>query len=285
MPEHGGAGATYDPSEYAENTGEAPPQKPAVNGHSRTKGSGSGSKEASPSPGAPGGSAQLLVLGGALTNQGVTEEEIRKSPPPKMEEADDAAATMEAAEQEQQHQKMSADDGGSSMLTTGPALEPKVVSESTNLPMAANIPLQALSGAAPPPQWQPSTSLQSSHAGRLYTPPVIPGGLGLSMSGLSLSHASPPHALIASRKGKAGGGGNDSVRASHNGAAAAAAASSEPPAEEQPANGEEQAVAGGEEGGAAGVDGQGGSEDLDLMYDPMLNCYYDPKTNKYYELA
>ena len=127
VPEHGGAGATYDPSEYAENTGEAPPQKPAVNGHSRTKGSGSGSKEASPSPGAPGGSAQLLVLGGALTNQGVTEEEIRKSPPPKMEEADDAAATMEAAEQEQQqHQKMSADDGGSSMLTTGPALEPKV---------------------------------------------------------------------------------------------------------------------------------------------------------------
>ena len=27
------------------------------------------------------------------------------------------------------------------------------------------------------------------------------------------------------------------------------------------------------------------SEDLDLMYDPMLNCYYDPKTNKYYELG
>ena len=26
-------------------------------------------------------------------------------------------------------------------------------------------------------------------------------------------------------------------------------------------------------------------EDLDLMYDPILNCYYDPKTNKYYELA
>jgi hypothetical protein len=25
-------------------------------------------------------------------------------------------------------------------------------------------------------------------------------------------------------------------------------------------------------------------EELDLMYDPMLNCYYDPKTNKYYEL-
>lgn len=25
-------------------------------------------------------------------------------------------------------------------------------------------------------------------------------------------------------------------------------------------------------------------DELDLMYDPMLNCYYDPKTNKYYEL-
>ena len=36
---------------------------------------------------------------------------------------------------------------------------------------------------------------------------------------------------------------------------------------------------------AAGApEGLGGSEDLDLMYDPMLNCYYDPKTNKYYEL-
>mmetsp|Transcript_10007 Transcript_10007/g.22960 ORF Transcript_10007/g.22960 Transcript_10007/m.22960 type:complete len:771 (-) Transcript_10007:74-2386(-) len=25
-------------------------------------------------------------------------------------------------------------------------------------------------------------------------------------------------------------------------------------------------------------------EDLELMYDPILNCYYDPRTNKYYEL-
>jgi len=27
-----------------------------------------------------------------------------------------------------------------------------------------------------------------------------------------------------------------------------------------------------------------GEEELDLMYDPILNFYYDPKTNKYYEL-
>ena len=26
-------------------------------------------------------------------------------------------------------------------------------------------------------------------------------------------------------------------------------------------------------------------EELDLLYDPVLNCYYDPQTCKYYELA
>ena len=26
-------------------------------------------------------------------------------------------------------------------------------------------------------------------------------------------------------------------------------------------------------------------EELDLLYDPVLNCYYDPTTYKYYELA
>ena len=31
-------------------------------------------------------------------------------------------------------------------------------------------------------------------------------------------------------------------------------------------------------------DSFGGDEELDLMYDPILNFYYDPKTNKYYEL-
>lgn len=28
-----------------------------------------------------------------------------------------------------------------------------------------------------------------------------------------------------------------------------------------------------------------GEEELDLLYDPCLNCYFDPKTGKYYELA
>lgn len=26
-------------------------------------------------------------------------------------------------------------------------------------------------------------------------------------------------------------------------------------------------------------------EELELMYDPQLNCFYDPNTGKYYELA
>ncbi len=26
-------------------------------------------------------------------------------------------------------------------------------------------------------------------------------------------------------------------------------------------------------------------EELELMYDPQLNCFYDPVTGKYYELA
>ncbi len=36
--------------------------------------------------------------------------------------------------------------------------------------------------------------------------------------------------------------------------------------------------------------GEGGSmetddeEELDLLFDPVLNCYFDPKTCKYYEL-
>ena len=37
------------------------------------------------------------------------------------------------------------------------------------------------------------------------------------------------------------------------------------------------------------VPGQSGDSDeeevLDLLYDPVLNCYFDPKTCKYYELT
>ena len=32
------------------------------------------------------------------------------------------------------------------------------------------------------------------------------------------------------------------------------------------------------------TDGETSNGELDLMYDPILNCYFDPKTNLYYEL-
>ena len=103
---------------------------------------------------------------------------------------------------------------------------------------------------------------------------------------LSLSHASPPRALAAARSG---GGGPAS-----------------------PGSPRQLALSDGL-GAAAARSGAGAGEDLDLMYDPVLNCYCalpclpaspatyptalallrgacraladDPKTNKYYELA
>eukprot|EP00057_Strongylocentrotus_purpuratus_P003255 XP_003726266.1 PREDICTED: uncharacterized protein C3orf67 [Strongylocentrotus purpuratus] len=42
-------------------------------------------------------------------------------------------------------------------------------------------------------------------------------------------------------------------------------------------------VRGGERGGGGGD--TEGEEELDLLYDPCLNCYFDPRTGKYYELA
>ena len=99
-------------------------------------------------------------------------------------------------------------------------------------------------------------------------------------SGLSLSHASPPHALIASRKGSrahpaplGGGGASDGGPAASGGAHASAGGAGAPSAD----------LADGRRDGRENAEGK--HEDLDLMYDPMLNCYYDPKTNKYYELA
>jgi len=101
-----------------------------------------------------------------------------------------------------------------------------------------------------------STSSQSLRE-RLYTPPVIPPGMsmsGMSMSGMSMSYASPPHAVLPTRKSKTG---------SVSQAGAGETQRAEAPTVED-------------------VDDH--REELDLMYDPMLNCYYDPKTNKYYEL-
>lgn len=125
-------------------------------------------------------------------------------------------------------------------------------------------------------QWHPSGlhsgMASASQMARLYTPPVVPGGMGLSMSKLSLSHASPPHALLASRKGKG---------IAMTGANTCRGATS---SSQLSVGGADVPDSDGANQGLADL-GATRSEDLDLMYDPMLNCYYDPKTNKYYELA
>ena len=117
--------------------------------------------------------------------------------------------------------------------------------------------------------------------------------MGLSMSGLSLFHASSPHAINVSRKAK---GTSAGAGASPLGASVRPVAD---PSEGGPAGAaaawEDDQAAGNSDGDgdrgdrdderAAQAKAVGASEDLDLMYDPMLNCYYDPKTNKYYELC
>ncbi|PIK40112.1 hypothetical protein BSL78_23050 [Apostichopus japonicus] len=65
------------------------------------------------------------------------------------------------------------------------------------------------------------------------------------------------------------------------------------PGKENPAGGslgyQRQASSTGSEGGSSGVLTTGpdvhGEDELDLLYDPCLNCYFDPVTGKYYELA
>lgn len=312
--EHAGCGtcAAYDPAEYA---GTAPAGYQPHNGAGAAGGTGAagavnghGVGEHA-APGAPGGSAQLLVLGGVLTNTAVTAEHVRNSPPPRVPKFDDiggtddagGAAQVAAAVHTATHARDAAveatqpalnggggfarDGDGGGMPPSVP--EPRPSGEPAQLRTVPEGGVQlnepaggGAQGMPPPPACSRQPSLQSSACSimsnhRLYTPPVVPGGMGLSMSGLSLSHASPPHALIASRKGSKAGGST---------------------ATEQPAGGGDEAggagagaswQGGGDGGGTEQVRpaGAGGSEDLDLMYDPMLNCYYDPRTNKYYELA
>jgi hypothetical protein len=76
-------------------------------------------------------------------------------------------------------------------------------------------------------------------------------------------------ASVLTSRSLGGGGASDGGPAASGGAHASAGGAGAPSADL--ADGRESA--------------EGKHEDLDLMYDPMLNCYYDPKTNKYYELA
>ena len=87
----------------------------------------------------------------------------------------------------------------------------------------------------------------------------LPPSLG--GAGQSWSHASPPRALIINQSRR--NSSNRSPRTS--------------------ANQDEEGDEDGQDGNSLRESGR--EDDLDLMYDPILNCYYDPKTNKYYELA
>ena len=72
-----------------------------------------------------------------------------------------------------------------------------------------------------------------------------------------MSYASPPHAVLPTRRSRSG----STPHAAPGGLPAHLI-----------------------EGGEGHEEGEGeppreeGREELDLMYDPMLNCYYDPKT-------
>merc|ERR1712216_20441 len=89
---------------------------------------------------------------------------------------------------------------------------------------------------------------------------------------MSMSYASPPHAVLPTRRSRSGsmplpGGPCASAAPPHISHVDESALgwSHDPTAEAEMAR-------------------EDGREELDLMYDPMLNCYYDPRTNKYYEL-
>ena len=102
------------------------------------------------------------------------------------------------------------------------------------------------------------------------------------LRGLSLSHVSPPHALIAShRKGKSGANSITVTTSPLDIASKAQGIASKGNSHAKDQEGPMVRINQPESNAAEFV----ANEDLDLMYDPMLNCYYDPKTNKYYELA
>ena len=97
--------------------------------------------------------------------------------------------------------------------------------------------------------------------------PTTPSPKSVRTLALTRTHASAPRALIINRRGSS----NRDHRSPRTSATADAEGHDEEGHDEDD-HGEARRESGRE-------------EDLDLMYDPILNCYYDPKTNKYYELA
>jgi hypothetical protein len=99
-------------------------------------------------------------------------------------------------------------------------------------------------------------------AGRAYTPPVI-----------------PPSRLVA------GGAGGTAVEAAAAGAGhGTAVASGGVQLNGKPPQGPQVFKLDSGSGRQGGPQQPAGEEMVDLVYDPVLNCYYDHKTNRYFEL-
>ncbi len=102
--------------------------------------------------------------------------------------------------------------------------------------------------------------------GRVFSPPVLTS----EMQSLSLAQTSPPRAMANDRASK----GRRSISSLTN-ATRSYATDIDGITLDSLASGAEDAQEETRDEGA----------DLDLMYDPVLDCYFDPKTSKYYELA
>lgn len=108
-------------------------------------------------------------------------------------------------------------------------------------------------------------------AGRAYTPPVIPASKMMATGGRGGGASKQAGAQVLAVKpgqggGRAGGvGGMKGRTRMGSGSGAVPAIGGVPVAGTVPAAGHQE-------------------EMLDLVYDPVLNCYYDQKTNRYFEL-
>ncbi|GIM07055.1 hypothetical protein Vretimale_11292 [Volvox reticuliferus] len=111
------------------------------------------------------------------------------------------------------------------------------------------------------------------HAHRAFTPPVVPASKAL---GVSIEHSRSNSGRVA----RGGGGGGGAAFAS---AANPATVGDAQVLRVSPTAAEAAAGRGGGPGKGVVLDG-GGEAMLDLVYDPILNCYYDGATGRYYEL-
>jgi hypothetical protein len=134
-------------------------------------------------------------------------------------------------------------------------------------------------------------------ARRPYTPPLVPvadlAGKQLAQEQLRQEQQLLAQSPVVRAPGSGGGGGGgftsplsqqspSRTQARHN----AHADPLSPPPQQPPSASTHTSSGGSVHTDAEPATPGGGEEDedLELMYDPVLNCYYDPRTNKYYEL-